>query len=295
MPKNYSHRALVDAIQSDLGSKAASKKYNVPASTIREHRRKPSLNIRAGRPLYLTSDQENHLVFLLKLLPDYGFEVTKDVALQLSADYFKSLDLAVHPGTKWLRSFVKRHAGEISWKRQAKLERIRAESFTEENRSGWFATLKTVLKKYDLFDKPNQIFNFDETGFSDKTKGIFVYKLSQYLLLFIWLGQWVIVNSSTRHVFEANGGTGKEYRTALICISAGGQVLPPFILYSGKNLMDTWCRGGPEGTQYGVTVKVNHHRTISSVAKDILFLRDGLTLECLSFGWKTYLFRQHHI
>jgi hypothetical protein len=54
---------------------------------------------------------------------------------------------------------------------------------------------------------------------------------------FKYLGQWVIVNSSCRHAFEANGGTGKEYRTALICISAGGQVLCPFLLYAGKNLM----------------------------------------------------------
>jgi hypothetical protein len=58
-------------------------------------------------------------------------------------------------------------------------------------------------------------------------------------------------------VFEKNGGGGKDYRTALICISAGGQVLSPFILYAGKHLMDTWCKGGPDGTHYGVTKKVS--------------------------------------
>ncbi|CAF3933594.1 unnamed protein product [Rotaria sp. Silwood1] len=65
-------------------------------------------------------------------------------------------------------------------------------------------------------------------------------------------GQWVIVNSSCRHTFESNGGGGKEYRTALICISAGGQVLPPLVLYAGKNLMDNWCKGGLEGAHYGI-------------------------------------------
>lgn len=76
-------------------------------------------------------------------------------------------------------------------------------------------------------------------------------------LLWLLLGQWVVVSSSCRHAFESMGGTGKDYRTALICISAGGQVLPPFLLYSGKNLMNTWCRGGPDGAQYGVTQKVS--------------------------------------
>jgi hypothetical protein len=33
------------------------------------------------------------------------------------------------------------------------------------------ATLKDILMKHNVLDKPNQIFNVDESGFSDKTKG----------------------------------------------------------------------------------------------------------------------------
>ncbi|CAF4278630.1 unnamed protein product [Rotaria socialis] len=62
----------------------------------------------------------------------------------------------------------------------------------------------------------------DETGFADQTKG-----------------ERVIVKSSRRHAFEANSGTGKDDRTALICVSAGGFVLSPLFLYSGKHLMDS--------------------------------------------------------
>ena len=72
----------------------------------------------------------------------------------------------------------------------------------------------------------------------------------------------MIVNSSCRHAFEANGGTGKDYRTALICVSAGGQVLCPFLLYAGKNLMTTWCTGAPDGTHFGVTKKVSYLREL---------------------------------
>ncbi len=93
----------------------------------------------------------------------------------------------------------------------------------------------------------------------------------------------MIVNSSCRHIFEANGGGGKDYRTALICISAGGQVLPPFILYSGKYLMDSWCKGGPPGTQYGVTPKVSANKSTNFVLNKSL-PRVGSIHQCMNIG-----------
>jgi hypothetical protein len=171
MSKKYTREVLASAIATDLSSKAAAIKFNVPASTIRQHRCNPSLNPIVGRPSYLTPDQENYFVSLLKLLPDYGFAVTKDLALELATDYFSSLRLMKQPGAKWLHSFVNRHSNDIVWKKQQKLEQARAESFTEDTRAGWYATLKDVLIKHNLLDKPNQIFNADESGFSDKTKG----------------------------------------------------------------------------------------------------------------------------
>ena len=97
--------------------------------------------------------------------------MTKDVALQLATDYFSSLGVIKQPGGKWLNSFISRHSTDVVWKKQQKLERARAEAFTEETRKGWYATLHGVLIKHDLLDKPNQIFNADESGFSDKTRG----------------------------------------------------------------------------------------------------------------------------
>ena len=63
MSKKYTREALVNAVFNNLDSKAAAIEFNVPASTIRHHRRKPPVNIRIGRPSYITSDQEKHFVF----------------------------------------------------------------------------------------------------------------------------------------------------------------------------------------------------------------------------------------
>ena len=126
---------------------------------------------KTGLLSYLTITEESYFVALLALLPDYGFQVTYDVALQLANDYCKLLGLSSNPGKKGSHSFVRRHHDGIKWVKQNKLERILEESFTEEVRSGWFTILESVMTKYNPFDKSNQVFNVDETDFSDKTKG----------------------------------------------------------------------------------------------------------------------------
>ena len=120
------------------------------------------------------------------LLPEYGFDITKEVILQLAAGYFESLNLTINLGKKWLNSFVQRHSEGINWRKQQKLEQARAENFTKESLVGRFQMLKQVVTKYSLFDKPNQIFNVDESGFSDKTKGN-VAHCSLLKLLFIFI------------------------------------------------------------------------------------------------------------
>ncbi|CAF4710170.1 unnamed protein product [Rotaria socialis] len=234
----YPVQKLIDAINSDLSSVVASNEFNVPERTIRAHRQKPDQKIGGGRPRYLNDEQEDYLVSLFKLLPEFGFTITANVALKLSNEYFKSIGLSFVPRRKWLKLFIKRHRTEVKWKKEEKMEKIRAQKFTEQTRKSWFSLLKSTLIKLDLMDKPAQIFNCDETGFSDKTKR-----------------QHVIVTSTTRHVFEKDGGGGKHHTTALIAINAAGQVISPFIVYAGKTLMNVWCKGGPDGSRYAVTKK----------------------------------------
>lgn len=181
----YPVENLINAINSDLTSSEAAKKFNVPERTIRAHRQLPLQRIGAGRSRYLNDKQENYLVSLFQILPEYGFEITTDVALKISSDYMDSLGLKVQPGGKWLRQFVKRNRVKIKWKKQEKLERIRAEKFTEETRRGWFSLLKSTLEKLNLMDKPNQIFNADETGFSDKTTSKNLWTLLVLFLEFL--------------------------------------------------------------------------------------------------------------
>ena len=248
------------AVYSGFDSKTAAKTFNVPASTIRRHRLNAVIRPRIGRPSYFSDDQESYFVSILQLLPDYGFKVSRDVALELAKEYCLSLGLNHCPGSKWLRLFMLKHSNDIKWMKEEKMESCRADSFTEEVRTGWFSLVKDVMTKNNLFDKPNQIFNLDESGFSDKTTGISVVTSSNNIRSVLSSGEWVIVNSNRRHTYETNGGSAKNYFTVLIAINAGGLVLPPFVIYEGKHLMDSWCCGGPPGTCYAVTEKVRFYR-----------------------------------
>jgi hypothetical protein len=36
----------------------------------------------------------------------------------------------------------------------------------------------------------------------------------------------------------------------MMCRPAKGEFLPPYVVYKGKNVYDSWCTGGPKGTVY---------------------------------------------
>ena len=67
-------------------------------------------------------------------------------------------------------------------KKEIKLENARHKGFIEEVRSGWFNKVKNILDLNNLHDRPAQIWNCDESGFSDETqRKLFLYMLKSLL------------------------------------------------------------------------------------------------------------------
>ncbi|CAF5140091.1 unnamed protein product [Rotaria sp. Silwood1] len=120
--KSYTKEKLISALESDFSSPVAAEKFNIPERTIRSHRQMPLQKVGAGRYRYLNDNEENHLVSLFQILPNYGFSLTAGVAINISSEYMKSLGLSFKPGRKWLQAFVKRHRMKIKWKKEEKLE-----------------------------------------------------------------------------------------------------------------------------------------------------------------------------
>ncbi|CAF1550300.1 unnamed protein product, partial [Adineta ricciae] len=61
----------------------------------------------------------------------------------------------------------------------------------------------------------------------------------------------VLVHRQTINPYRTEGGTGgKAYITVMLCGSATGFLLPPFIIYKSKRLFQEWCTGGPTDAGY---------------------------------------------
>lgn len=86
-----------------------------------------------------------------------------------------------------------------------------------------------------LSDKPQCIFNVDENGF-----------------LLSGRPAHVIRKRGMKLPEAVIGGSGRENITVQVCVSADGNILPPYIVFTGKHLMANCTNGGPLGTRYAV-------------------------------------------
>ena len=75
----------------------------------------------------------------------------------------------------------------------------------------WFEHLKDARTKNNLFNRPDAIWNVDESGFTDDPSR-----------------KQVIVRRSTKHPISSHGGSGKYHTTVLMCTSASGEYDPKF-------------------------------------------------------------------
>ena len=92
--------------------------------------------------------------------------------------------------------------------------------------------LEATLISNDLLDKPCQIFNCDETGMP----------LSPH-------PPHVIAPKGAKHPAAVTSGDRSQI-TVLACCSAGGYVIPPFVIFGRKTLKPEMTSGEVPGTMY---------------------------------------------
>jgi hypothetical protein len=251
-----------------MSSVEASKEFGVPESTIRKHRNDTKNDVGSGRPPILSINQEKYLVALLEELHSIGVRLTKEILSKIIGEYMRkvredgenireyihffwhnsSCVYLVNPGRHWFDSFFKRNADRLKMKKEIKLENARRDGFTEEVRSQWFNKLKRLLDENNLHARPAQIWNCDESGFSDETQcECFFPRIPLSVFL---PGEYVCVPSDTKFAFEQNGGTGKAFTTILLCTNAAGDFIPPMVIYGAKSVNPLWCTGGCADATY---------------------------------------------
>lgn len=170
------------------------------------------------------------------------------------------------PGRKWFERFMRDHP-ELTVRKSEQFPEARAKATSDPAiLRGWFALLEKEMVKANIMDKPENIYNVDETGLiTDPAAGK------------------VLSRRSSKNVYQNTGGSGREQITVCITGNAAGQTLPPYVVYKGKHLYGSWCDGGPEGARYAMTDHGWMERVVFEDYFSHLFLRD-------SEGWSNLAF-----
>ena len=124
-------------------------------------------------------------------------------------------------GQHWAYNFIRRHkALKSKYNRKYDYQRAKCENPTLIR--SWFQLVRNTIEKYGILDA--DIYNFDETGFQ-----MGVISTAKVI---------TGAERSNRPVSVQPGN--REWVTAIDCICADGQSLPPVIIFEGKMHQSTW-------------------------------------------------------
>lgn len=169
-----------------------------------------------GRSTVIPYQQEIELANHIKIMEKWGFGLTRKEVLEVVSEFVKTNNIKTPfadgcPGEDWFIQFKRRH--RLSLKKPQAVEIARKNASDPFLINEYFDILQTVLSENDLHDKPEQIFNLDETYFClDPSK-------------------LKVLGASNAPAPRTTSGPRKENIPVLIAASASGLKLPPIIIF----------------------------------------------------------------
>jgi hypothetical protein len=217
----------------------AAREFSIPYSTIYTHLKglRGIKKEQRGRCTALPLADEQKLANSLKLLEKWGFGLSRKEILQLVGNYVLSNKVQTPfkngiPGEDWFLSFKKRY--NLSIKVPQSVEYARKKATDPFIIFGYFDLLERMLAELNLFDKPQCIWNLDETSLS------------------LDPGAIKVVGERGKPATRTTSTSGRENTTILAMANAAGGKAPPLIIFKGRFMWDQWC--APKGTGYPGTV-----------------------------------------
>lgn len=136
------------------------------------------------------------------------------------------------PGRYWWHAFLNCHP-QLTMQQPQALQAVRASACTPQVLDQWFSRYKQFLMTHNLQNKPQCIWNCDESGFPlcPKTGKVLALK-----------GADTVYNVT---------GSNKRQITTLCCISAAGGVVSPMHIYPGERFGYNPLEGGVDGAYFG--------------------------------------------
>ncbi|XP_018371513.1 PREDICTED: uncharacterized protein LOC108766610 [Trachymyrmex cornetzi] len=133
-------------------------------------------------------------------------------------------------GYDWLWSFLRRNP-DISVRQAEGLSMARARGLFRVKVQQFYNILENEMKKYNLQDKPQNIFNMNESDIQ------LINKVGK-----------VVISKGAKVVHKMTTGEKSETVTLICCCLAEGRFLPPTLVYKGKNLKAEFKDNLPRGS-----------------------------------------------
>ena len=168
---NYQNDVLKKAIAEVKDGKRtvsdAARYYQIPRTTLGDKVRGIHSG-QYGKNTKLNADEETALVEYIKYMDKIGHPLGVLEVKMFAWSIAKRSDNPdcfgdKGPSTKWWRGFRKRHS-RLTLRKPDKLDRRRSNTAKKSVVKKHFEILKDALLKAGLIDKPEHIFNVDETG-----------------------------------------------------------------------------------------------------------------------------------
>jgi len=221
--KHYDVAALEEALKKVSDNKltiyAASKKYDIPESTIsfrlKKKQKEDDLK-KAGRGSVLTESEESQLADWLIISSELGDPKSKDDLIHAAADIRNLRSASSSPQFKnglptkfWVNMFLKRNP-RISIRTPESISRAAA-MVPASRIERFFETFQRFLEKENLahvLNRPDAFYNIDETNF----------ELNPTL-------KRVLAKKGAKTVYKVDSAKAKQNITVCYCFGANGSML----------------------------------------------------------------------
>ena len=236
---NYQNEVLGDAIADvKRGARTvsdAARHYKIPRSTL-DHKVNGRHGGEYGGRTKLSAEDEIALVQYVKYMDKIGHPLgVQEIKMFAWSIAKRSTNPDCFgdngPSKKWWLGFRKRHKS-LTLRKPDKLDRRRSRTAKKSVVKEHFDKLKEALEKADLLDKPEHIFNVDETGIEMNKQS----------------GKVVVDRCTKKHHQESVGD--REHITANICCSSTGYVLPPMLIFQKCFPSTDYSSAGPDDCLY---------------------------------------------
>lgn len=232
--KHYTEEMLEEAIEKitndELSINAASLQYHIPYGTLYNKYKGLHGRTHGGQTVF-SHQEEISILRAASTCADWGFPLTFLDLRFFAKGYLDKRGKVVErftnnlPGVEWAVNLLKRHKNSYGQRLSTNIKRSRA-TVGRDTINKYFDNLETEVKDVP----PSNLFNYDETNIADdpgKKKCIYRrgVKYPEKIMNF-----------------------SKSSTSVMVCGSADGTLLPPYVIYKSAHLYDTWKERGIVGS-----------------------------------------------